>query len=104
VLRRPPTLDEVFRALADPTRRAILVRLERSRASTSALAADFDMALPSFLQHLNVLEQCGLIRSMKLGRIRMYRLVPKALQGATAWLGKQHRASAPHRRPPRAKP
>jgi DNA-binding transcriptional ArsR family regulator len=94
VLRRPPTLDEVFRALADPTRRAILVRLERSRASTSALAADFDMALPSFLQHLNMLEQCGLIRSMKLGRTRMYRLAPRALNGAHAWLGKRRRAGA----------
>ena len=104
MLRRPPPLDDVFRALADPTRRAILERLERGPVGTSALAAHFDMALPSFVQHLALLEQSGLVRSTKLGRIRMYRLVPTALQGATAWLGKQHRASAPHRRPPRAKP
>ena len=105
MLRRPPTLDEVFRALADPTRRGILERLERGPVGATALAADFDMALPSFVQHLAILERSGLIRSMKLGRIRMYRLAPKALQGANAWLGKRHRASpAPHRvpRPKRA--
>ena len=98
MLRPPPTLDEVFRALADPTRRAILERLERGPVGTSALAADFDMALPSFLQHLAVLQQCGLVRSMKLGRIRMYRLAPRALRAAHAWLGKRHRASAARRR------
>jgi len=98
MLRPPPTLDEVFRALADPTRRAVLERLERGPAGTSALASDFDMALPSFVQHLAILEQSGLVRSMKLGRIRMYRLVPKALRGANAWLGKRHRASPARRR------
>jgi DNA-binding transcriptional ArsR family regulator len=104
MLRRPPTLDDAFRALADPTRRAILERLERGPAGATAMAADFDMALPSFVQHLAVLEQSGLVRSIKLGRIRVYRLVPKALQGAHAWIGKRHRASAPRRRPPRPKP
>ena len=94
MLRRPPSLDEVFHALADPTRRGILERLARGPVGTSALAADFDMALPSFLQHLLVLERAGLIRSMKLGRIRMYRLVPKALKGAHSWLEKRHRAAA----------
>ena len=94
MLGPPPTLDEVFRALADPTRRRILEKLERGPLGTSALAADFDMALPSLLQHLTLLEQSGLVWSMKLGRIRMYRLTPKALKGANAWLGKRHRASA----------
>ena len=105
MLRRPPTLDEVFRALADPTRRAILEQLERSPAGTSALAANFDMALPSFVQHLALLEQCGLVRSIKLGRTRMYRVEPKALKAAQAWLGKRRGAKAglrawPGRRPP----
>ena len=104
MLRPPPTLDEVFRALADPTRRAVLERLERGPAGTSALASDFDMALPSFVQHLTILEQSGLVRSMKLGRIRIYRLVPKALRNANAWLGKRHRASSPRRRQPRPEP
>jgi len=104
MLRRPPTLDETFRALADPTRRAILEHLERGPVGASALAAHFDMALPSFMQHLAILEQCGLVRSMKLGRIRMYRLVPKALRNANAWLGKRHRASSPRRRQPRPEP
>jgi len=104
VLRRPPTLDEVFRALADPTRRGILERLERGPVGTSALAADFAMALPSFLQHLAVLEQSGLVRSMKLGRIRMYRLSPQAFRLAHAWIGKRHRATTPRRRSPGKKP
>jgi DNA-binding transcriptional ArsR family regulator len=91
VIRRPPTLDEVFRALADPTRRAILEQLRAGPVGTSTLAAQADMALPSFVQHLAILEHCGLIRSMKLGRIRMYRLVPKQLKGAHAWLTGQHR-------------
>ena len=85
----PPRLDEVFRALADPTRRRILELLDRGPVGTSALAAHFEMALPSFLQHLGILEQCGLVRSMKLGRIRMYRIAPQALRGAHAWLGKR---------------
>jgi DNA-binding transcriptional ArsR family regulator len=104
MLRRPPTLDEAFRALADPTRRAILEHLERGPAGATKLAAQFDMALPSLMQHLAMLEQCGLVRSMKLGRIRMYRLVPKALRNANAWLGKRHRATAKRRRPPRRDP
>ena len=94
MLRPAPSLDEVFRALADPTRREILERLEDRRLGTSALAAHFDMALPSFLRHLAILEQCGLVRSMKPGRIRVYRLAPKGLRVANAWLGKRHRASA----------
>ena len=98
--RRQPTLDEVFRALADPTRREVLELLERGPAATSRLAAQFDMALPSFLQHLVLLERCGLVRSIKFGRTRSYRLVPQALRTANAWLGKRHRASPkPHRVP-----
>jgi DNA-binding transcriptional ArsR family regulator len=89
MLRRPPSLDDVFRALADPTRRTILEQLRRGPASTSALAKQFDMALPSFLQHLALLERGGLVRSMKLGRIRMYRLAPQAFKTARSWLAKQ---------------
>ena len=94
MLRPKPTLDEIFRVLADPTRRAILERLARGPAATSALAKDFDMALPSFDQHLAMLERCGLLRSMKLGRTRMYRLTPRPLKLAHAWLARQRRASA----------
>jgi DNA-binding transcriptional ArsR family regulator len=91
MLGPPPSLDDVFRALADPTRRQIVERLTRGPASTSALAEHAEMALPSFLQHLATLERCGLVRSMKLGRIRMYRLAPQALKQAQSWLARQRK-------------
>lgn len=81
--------DEVFRALADPTRRLVLERLGRSPASVGELAKPFSMALPSFLQHLKVLEDSGLVRSEKAGRVRTYRLVPKRMQVAEDWLSRQ---------------
>ena len=79
----------MFRALADPTRRTVVARLTRSTASVSELAAPFDMALPSFVQHLRVLEDCGVVRSTKTGRVRTYQLVPKRLQVAEDWLAAQ---------------
>src|SRR2546430_10215409 len=75
-------LDRVFRALGDPTRRAVLSRLCNGPAPVSELARSFDMALPSFAQHLDVLEECGLVRSRKVGRVRTYRLVPHSLRAA----------------------
>lgn len=82
-------VDDVFRALADPTRRHVLARLSRSPASVSELAEPFDMALPSFVEHLRVLEGCGLVRSKKTGRVRTYRLAPKRLRLAEDWLAEQ---------------
>src|SRR5262245_4423095 len=82
-------LDRVFRALGDPTRRAVLHRLTGGVAPVSELAAPFDMALPSFLQHLDVLEECGLVRSRKSGRIRTYELSPAPLEAAEGWMGEQ---------------
>jgi DNA-binding transcriptional ArsR family regulator len=98
MLRQAPRLDDVFRALADPTRRAILERLGHGPAGTSTLAEPFGMALPSFVQHMALLEDCGLVRSMKLGRIRMYRLAPPALKLAEQWLASRRREAAPRRR------
>lgn len=83
------SVDHVFRALADPTRRNVLERLSRSPASVSELAAPFDMALPSFLQHLRILEDSGLVRSNKIGRVRTYKLAPKRLKAAEDWLSRQ---------------
>lgn len=80
------SLTEVFYALADPTRRAIVAVLGRGPASVSALAAPFTMALPSFMKHLGVLERSGVIRSHKLGRVRTCSLAPDALSGAEQWL------------------
>jgi DNA-binding transcriptional ArsR family regulator len=82
-------LDRVFRALGDPTRRAVLSRLSAGPAPVSVLARAFDMALPSFTQHLDVLEQCGLVRSRKAGRVRTYRLVPQPLKAAERWMAQQ---------------
>ena len=82
-------IDGVFRALADPTRRLVLERLSRSPASASELARPFDMALPSFVEHMKVLESSGLVHSHKTGRVRTYQLVPKRLQLAASWLSRQ---------------
>ena len=83
------TLDRVFRALSDPTRRAVLRRLSAGGAPVSELAAPFEMALPSFLQHLRLLEECGLVRSRKRGRVRTYALTPRGLSSAEDWLSQQ---------------
>jgi len=82
-------VDHVFRALSDPTRRHVLERLSKSPASVSELAKPFDMALPSFVQHLRILEDSGLVRSHKTGRIRTYQLAPKRLKLAEDWLTRQ---------------
>ena len=86
---RSARLDPVFRALADPTRRAVLDRLARGPAAVSDLAKPYAMALPSFLQHLKMLDDCGLVRSRKAGRVRTYRLVPERLRQAEGWLAGQ---------------
>lgn len=94
IVRRMPNqsgeqLDLVFRALGDPTRRAVLERLAIGPSATIALAEPFDMALPSFTQHLDVLEHCDLISSMKSGRVRTYRLTPASLRPAETWMTRQ---------------
>jgi DNA-binding transcriptional ArsR family regulator len=86
---RVKPIDQVFRALSDPTRRHVLERLGRSPASVSELAEPFGMALPSFVQHMGVLEECGLVQSHKTGRVRTYQLVPKRLKLAEDWLLRQ---------------
>lgn len=87
--KRLAQLDRVFVALADPTRRAVVMRLGRGPASVSELARGHRMALPSFLQHLGVLERGGLVRSRKQGRVRTYQLEPQAMQAAEHWLEQQ---------------
>jgi DNA-binding transcriptional ArsR family regulator len=82
-------LDRVFYALSDPTRRAVLRRLGGGPAPVSELARPFDMALPSFTQHLSVLEECGLVRSRKAGRVRTYQLAPRPLKAAERWMAEQ---------------
>ena len=82
-------IDDVFRALSDPTRRHVLERLSRSPASVSELAEPFNMALPSFVQHMGILEDCGLVHSRKTGRVRTYEIVPKRLKLAEDWMVRQ---------------
>ena len=86
---RNADLTDVFYALADPTRRAIVGSLGRGPASVSELAAPFAMALPSFMKHLSVLERSGVILSNKSGRVRTCELTPKALSQAERWLADQ---------------
>jgi DNA-binding transcriptional ArsR family regulator len=82
-------LDPVFQALSDPTRRAIVDRLSRGPASVSSLAAPLPMSLPAVMQHLQVLEKSGLIRSEKIGRVRTCRIEPVAMQTAEQWIAER---------------
>ncbi|MBW8744098.1 MAG: helix-turn-helix transcriptional regulator [Sphingomonas sp.] len=82
-------VDLVFHALADPTRRAVVQRLGKSEATVSELAAPFDMALPSFLKHLSVLEKSRLIASRKSGRVRTCSLQRDSLMAAERWFTEQ---------------
>ena len=84
-------IDQIFRALSDPTRRDVVERLSGGQASVSELAAPYAMTLPSFVEHLRVLEGCGLVTSRKQGRVRTYSLAPQQLQLAEDWLGKQRK-------------
>jgi DNA-binding transcriptional ArsR family regulator len=83
---QPDRLDLIFRALGDPTRRAIVERLVRGPASVSELARPFEMALPSLVQHLGVLESAGIVTSTKVGRVRTYQLAVRALAPAADWI------------------
>jgi DNA-binding transcriptional ArsR family regulator len=85
-LDRLPELDRVYGALADGSRRAMVERLSRGPASVKELAAPLTMSLPAVLQHLRVLEESGLVRSQKVGRVRTCRLEPAALQQAEQWI------------------
>ena len=78
--------DDVFHALSNPTRRKVLERLSVGPATVSELAAPFDMQLPSFVQHLSVLEQSRLVRSKKRGRVRTYEIAPERFKIVEDWV------------------
>lgn len=82
-------LDRIFHALSDPTRRAVVEQLRHGSATVSELARPFDMALPSFIKHLAVLERAGLTQSDKPGRTRYCRLTDDALLPVSDWLADQ---------------
>src|SRR5436305_2564365 len=80
------SVDRVFQALADPSRRAIVERLSREPASVSELARPLPMSLPAVVQHLQVLETSGLVRSEKVGRVRICQIEPAALRPVEQWI------------------
>ena len=81
-----PDLDRTFAALSDPIRRAIVSRLCEGPRSVSELSEPFEIALPSLLKHVRVLEESGLISSEKTGRVRICRIERRALQETEAWI------------------
>lgn len=86
---RLDSYDRVFHALADASRREIVERLIRGPASVSELARPLRMSLPAVMQHVGVLEDCGLLASEKVGRVRTCRLEPAVLRSAEAWIAAQ---------------
>jgi DNA-binding transcriptional ArsR family regulator len=89
MLKQEAALDRVFQALADPARRGMVERLTRGPASVSELAQPLAMSLSAVVQHLEVLEKSGLVRSRKVGRVRTCRIEPVALRAAEQWIARR---------------
>ena len=85
--RRKPDIDRVFHALGDATRRAILDKVSHGPISVSRLAEPFDMSLAAVVQHLQVLEESGLVQTEKVGRVRTCRIESAGLNAAMQWIG-----------------
>ena len=85
-MRRAQASDDVFRAIADPTRRAILDRLRAGPANAGALAADFRQSRPAISKHLRVLRQARLVTDTRIGRERVYAFDPLPLQSVAGWI------------------
>jgi DNA-binding transcriptional ArsR family regulator len=83
--------DDVFHALSNSTRRRVLEQLSLGPATVSELAAPFDMKLPSFVQHLSMLERSRLVKSKKRGRVRTYEIAPERFKVAEDWLTERRR-------------
>ena len=101
MLNQSTALDGVFQALADPARRIMVERLSRGPASVSELAKPLAMSLSAVVQHLQVLEASGLVRSAKAGRVRTCRIDAKALKDAEDWIAGRRATVAAPPRPPR---
>jgi DNA-binding transcriptional ArsR family regulator len=91
MLNQSAGLDRTFTALADPTRRALIARLSQGPASISDLARPFAMSLPAVMQHVTVLEDAGIVRTEKIGRVRTCQIVPRALGEVEQWLDDRRR-------------
>jgi DNA-binding transcriptional ArsR family regulator len=85
-------LDRTFHALADSSRRSIVVRLSEGPTSVSALAEPLEMSLSAVLQHIEVLQQCGIVRSEKVGRVRTCRLEPAPMREVEQWIARHREA------------
>lgn len=92
MLNYPTPLDQVFHALADPARRHMIERLSRGPASVKELAEPLPMSLPAVVQHLQVLETSGLVRSEKTGRVRTCRLETSTLETAEKWINERRQS------------
>ncbi len=84
--RKKPNIDGIFHALGDATRRAMVERLSQGPMSVSRLAEPFDMTLAAVVQHLQVLEECGLVETEKVGRVRSCRIEPAGLDAMEQWI------------------
>jgi DNA-binding transcriptional ArsR family regulator len=89
MLNEPASLDSLFHALADPSRRHMVERLSRGPASVSELAEPLPISLPATVQHLKILEASGLVTSEKVGRVRTCRAEPKALRPVEIWVAER---------------
>ena len=89
MLNQSATLDRLFQALADPTRRVMVERLSRGPASVGELARPLAISLPAVMQHLRVLEASGLVRSEKVGRVRTCQIEPAALRMVEQWVAER---------------
>ncbi|HCP80476.1 MAG TPA: transcriptional regulator, partial [Octadecabacter sp.] len=87
----PRDLNAIFATLSDPTRRAVIERLAKGPASVSTLASDYDIALPTFMRHLKILESSGLVRSVKKGRVRTCHIEAAPMIELQGWLEWQRR-------------
>jgi len=84
-----PTIDRIFRALGDPTRRAMIEKLGAAPISVSRLAEPFGITLAAVVQHIQILEECGLVQTEKHGRVRTCRIQPAGLQVAAQWIAER---------------
>lgn len=87
--RQKVNIDRVFHALGDPTRRAIVERLSEGPMSASRLAAPLNITVAAVVQHLQLLEKSGLVRTTKTGRVRTCRIEPAGLSAAERWIGER---------------
>ena len=85
-MKKKPNIDRIFHALGDPTRRAMMEKLSLGPMSVSRMAEPFEMTLAAVVQHIQVLEECGLVETEKVGRVRSCRIEPAGLDAMEQWI------------------